>query len=148
MNNTISKFYYLYISIRTVSTVFRRVHLTLNPRSVVRDPPVHPVVACQGALVAKADVPDENVLVSTLVGEGTTRVPLTAVLPLHPPGTDHPVRDDGAHGGTAGLLAHHRHLHLHEGVGEVSSPVRQRSPTCNSSLNNTVGKLGENNFIS
>ena len=118
---------FLSSSIRSVSAVLGRSHLALDPSSVVRDPPVDAVSPGQGTLLPEADVTNEDVLVASLVSEGTSTVSLAAVLARHPPGTDHPVSDPCV-GGAALLVGHHLHTHLHQDVWVVSSSVGQRSP--------------------
>ena len=67
---------FLSISIRWASTILRRVHVLLYPRSEVWDPAVDSIFACQSTFVSKAVVPDENMLGATLVSERTSGVSL------------------------------------------------------------------------
>ena len=73
---------FLSISIRWASTILRRVHVLLYPRSEVWDPAVDSIFACQSTFVSKAVVPDENMLGASLVSERTSGVSLRCAVKI------------------------------------------------------------------
>ena len=116
---------------RTVGGTAIRGHGGVEPGPEVSHVSVNPVLASQGALVAKTaqqcsllclnsltlpDISNEDVLVVApdRDGERAAAVALAAVLALLPARTEHLLRDPAPHGVNANGVGHHRHLDLQQ----------------------------------